>query len=40
MILSDFLSRQKTNNSDPHDSIPISFNMYQILDDNYYSENI
>ena len=37
MILSDFLSRQK-NDSNPHKIIPISFNMYQVLDDNYYSE--
>ena len=38
MILSDFLSRQKNNDSDPHEIIPISFNMCQILDDNYYNE--
>ena len=38
MILSDFLSRQKNNNSNPHDIVPISFNMHQILDDNYYNE--
>ena len=38
MILSDFLSRQKNDDSNPHKSIPISFNMCQILDDNYYSE--
>ena len=38
MILSDFLSRQKNNNSNPHEIIPISFNMCQILDDNYYNE--
>ena len=38
MILSDFLSRQKNNGSNPHEIIPISFNMCQILDDNYYSE--
>ena len=40
MILSDFLSRQKNNDSNPHEIIPISFNMCQILDDNYYSKNI
>ena len=28
MVLSDFLSRQKHDNSDPHEIIPISFNMY------------
>ena len=38
MILSDILSRQKNDNSNPHEIIPISFNMCQILDDNYYSE--
>ena len=38
MILSDFLSRQKNDDSDRHEIIPISFNMYQILDDYYYSE--
>ena len=38
MILSDFLSRQKNNNSNPHKIIPISFNMCQILDDNCYSK--
>ena len=38
MILSDFLSRQKNNDSNPHEIIPISFNMCQVLDDNYYNE--
>ena len=38
MILSDFLSRQKNDNSNPHEIIPTSFNMCQILDDNYYNE--
>ena len=37
MILSDFLSRQKNNDSNPHEIIPIPFNMCKILDDNYYS---
>ena len=37
MILSDFLSRQKNDDSNPHEIIPISFNMCQILDDNYYN---
>ena len=37
IILSDFLSRQK-NDSNPHEIIPIFFNMCQVLDDNYYSE--
>ena len=40
MILSDFLSWQKNDNSNPHAIIPISFNMYQILDDKYYNKNI
>ena len=37
MIVSDFLSRQKCDNSDPHEIIPISFNMCKIVDDNYYN---
>ena len=36
MILSDFLSRQKHDNSDPHEIIPISFNMYNTLYETYY----
>ena len=38
MILSDFLSQQNNDNSNPHEIIPISFNTYQILHDNYYNE--
>ena len=38
MILSDFLSKQNKDDSDLHKIIPISFNIYQILDDNYYNE--
>ena len=38
MILSDFLSRQKNDDSNPNEIIPISFNMCQILDENYYNE--
>ena len=38
MIFSNFLSRQKTNNGNSHEIISISFNMCQIVDDNYYSE--
>ena len=38
MILSDFLSRQKNDDSNPYEIIPISFNMCQVLDNNYYSE--
>ena len=37
MILSDFLSRQKHNGSDPHEIIPISFNMLIVLHDRYYN---
>ena len=37
MILSDFLSRQETDKSDPHDIIPISFDMKAILNDGYYN---
>ena len=37
MILSDFLSRQGTDNSDPHEIIPISFDMKAILNDKYYN---
>ena len=36
MILSDFLSRQKHDDSDPHEIIPISFNMYNTLYEIYY----
>ena len=37
MIFSDFLSRQKSDDSNPHEIISISFNMCKILDDNYYN---
>ena len=37
MVLSDFLSRQNHDNSNPHEIIPISFDMYQVLHKNYYS---
>ena len=40
MILSDFLSWQNNDDSNLHEIIPISFNMYQILDDNCYNKNI
>ena len=36
MILSDFLSRQEIDKSDPHEIIPISFDMKTILNDRYY----
>ena len=35
MVLSDFLSRQQGDNSDPHQIIPISFNMKEILKQDY-----
>ena len=38
MILSDFLLQQKNYDSNAHKIIPISFNMCQILDDNYYNK--
>ena len=39
MVLSDFLSRQNNNDSNPHDIIPISFNMHKVLIGNYYNKN-
>ena len=35
MVLSDFLSRQHGDNSNPHEIIPISFNMGKVLQQNY-----
>ena len=37
MILSNFLSRQKHDDNNPHDIIPISFNMHNILHKRYYN---
>ena len=37
MILSDFLSRQKVDDSNPHEIIPISFSMREVLQENYYT---
>ena len=37
MVLSDFLLRQQGDDSDPHEIIPISFNMREILKQNYYN---
>ena len=37
MILSDFLSRQKQDDSSPHEITPISFNMQNILQSRYYN---
>ena len=36
MVLSDFLSRQKTDNSNPHEMIPISFSLRKVLHESYY----
>ena len=37
MILSDFLSRQIEDDSNLHEVIPISFNIWEILQENYHS---
>ena len=39
MILSNSLLLQKNDDSNPNEIIPISFDMYQILEDNFYLEN-
>ena len=36
MVLSDFLSRQNSNDGNPYNIIPVSFNMYRVLQENYY----
>ena len=36
MVLSDFLSRQNNDDSNHHEIIPLSFNMHNILQENYY----
>ena len=38
MILSDFLLWQKNNGSNPHKVIPLSFNMYQVLENKFYDD--
>ena len=38
MILSDFLSRQKHDDSNPHEIIPITFNMQNVLYCKYYNK--
>ena len=38
MILSDFLSQQKNDDSNPHEIIPISFNIYHILENKFYGD--
>ena len=37
MVLSDFLAGQNNNDSNPHEILPISFNMHQVLHNNYYN---
>ena len=37
MILSDFLSRQNHDNSNPHEIIPISFDMHNLLHKRCYN---
>ena len=37
MILSDFLSRQIEDHSNPHEIIPISFNIREMLQENYHN---
>ena len=37
MILSDFLSRKKCDYSNPHEILPVSFNMHSILHDRYFN---
>ena len=39
MVLSDFLSRQKTDDNNPHEIIPISFSLRRVLHENYYRLN-
>ena len=39
MVLSDFFSRQKTDDSNPHEIIPISFSLRRVLHENYYKLN-
>ena len=36
MVLSEFLSRQQGDDNDPQQIIPISFNMKEILKQNYF----
>ena len=39
MVLSDFLSRQKTDDSNPHEIIPISFTLRSQVDNHFYRIN-
>ena len=36
MVLSEFLSRQKSDNSNPHEIIPLSFSLRKVLHESYY----
>ena len=36
MVLSDFLLRQKTDDSNPHKPIPVSFMLRNQIDDHFY----
>ena len=39
MVLSDFLSRQKTDDSNPHKLIPISLKLKNQIDHHFYRIN-
>ena len=39
MVLSDFLSRQKTDESNPHELTPISFTLRSQVDNYFYQIN-
>ena len=39
MILSDFFLQQRNDHSNPNKIIPISFDMSQVLEENFYLEN-
>ena len=39
MVLSDFLSREQTDDSNPHEIIPISFSLRRVLHKSYYRIN-
>ena len=39
MVLGDFLSRQKTDDSNPHELIPISFTLRSQTDNHFYQFN-
>ena len=37
IILSDYLSRQRVDKSNPHEVVPISFDMKALLKERYYN---